>query len=84
MCVLSGIERRFDPYREELGAQVAALRLIKVEMDIDRLLRQIECRIEKVLRGIRMGINDDGGIVDGFRLWCYAHLCDRHSRGEYE
>jgi hypothetical protein len=51
-------------------------------MQFERRLCQIECRIEEELSRIRVRINDECGIVDGFSLGAHFYLCDDESRGE--
>ena len=59
-----------DPDREELRAEISALRL--VEADVAEVVgigrSDVEAFIEKTLRCIGVGVDDQRGVVDGARL----------------
>ena len=67
---VSLIRLRIDPDRKEFRAQISAPRF--VEADVSSILRigrsNVEAFVEKSLRRVGVGVDDDGGIVNGARL----------------
>jgi hypothetical protein len=56
---------RLNPDGEELRAQVAGLDLAEIQIAGARVLRQIEVLVDKTARRVRVGVDDDGRIVNG-------------------
>src|SRR5258708_34217125 len=80
-------EVRFYPNREELRTQITSLDLAQVHMSgrDRRVLAEIKVFVEKALRRGRVGINDDGGIVDWLRrVWARwaSRLLNQREHGD--
>jgi hypothetical protein len=59
--VLALVEGGLDPDGEELGAQVALVDGVEVEVAAVERVGEVEVLIEKALRGVGVGVDDDGG-----------------------
>ena len=80
--ILARVQRGLHPDGKKLGAKIAALRFLQVEMQVNGRLGEVEVRIEEKLRGVRVRINDDRGIMDGFGLGRHVYLGECRNRKE--
>ncbi len=54
-----------DPDGEELGAKVAGLDLVEVHVAVAGVLREVEVLVHKAAGRVGVGVDDEGGVVDG-------------------
>ena len=54
-----------DPDGPELRAQVAGLDLVEVHVALAGVLREIEVLVDEAAGRVGMGVDDEGGVVDG-------------------
>src|SRR5260370_39857110 len=67
LCEMALIGFWLNPDGKEFGTQVTAASFIETDVpDVIRIGRaDVEVLIEKALRGVGVGVDDDGGVVDG-------------------
>lgn len=59
-------EFRLDPYREEFRSQIALLDLVQIDMTFayGRVLAEVKVFIQEALWRVRVGVYDEGRLVD--------------------
>src|SRR5579864_9063097 len=64
---IMALELRLNPDGEELSPQIALLDLIEIDMAFRdrRVLAKVKVFVQKSLWGVRVGINDQRGLMDG-------------------
>jgi len=66
--VLALVLDGFDPDGEELRAQVAFVDGVEIEIAAVERIGEVKVLIDKALRGVGVGVDDDGGVMDPFGL----------------
>ena len=73
--IVALVQVRLDPDRKELRAEVALLGRLEIEIAAVQLVGKIVVIINQPLRGIRMRVDNDGGVVYGFSsLWIHRSV----------
>src|ERR1022692_1031093 len=70
--VLTFVECGLDPDGEELRAEVAVVKRLQVEVAVAEWIGQVKVLINKALRRVGMGVDDQCGAMDqvsGLALW---------------
>ena len=74
---LAFVQLGIDPDGEELGAQVASLDLVEVEVAGAGVLREVEVLVDEAAGGVGVGVDDERRVVDGARAGGGAVRRDR-------
>ena len=79
--VVAFVEFGLDPDGEEFRAEVALLRGGEVEIAAVEGLGEVVMVVEHALRGVGVGVDDDGGVMHGGRIGGSGFVGHRLSRG---